>query len=349
VPRADETSKKHVEPFLTNLMNWLPSAPEKIEFWGGEPLVYLKTLVPLAEALRARYPDAQFGMITNGSLLTPKINQWLYDLGFSVSISHDGPGQHVRGPDPLEDPKQRAGIMGLYVLMRPEGRISFNSMVHRENLDREAIQRFFVNLTGDDDVPIGEGAVIDAYDAAAINQGLKSSKEQVYLRRATIDQLRHGKIMNFSLVHSRMGEWLDSLAHKRSAEILGMKCGMDRTDTITVDLMGNVVTCQNVSAVSDAPNGESHKIGHVDYYASISMKSSTHCMFLEGENWWRSCDNSFSDNVAFFAYAIELVTGYLPYRIEGGDLPEARRDIWGSDLGEILLAKRKVIPIKVTV
>ena len=35
----------------------------------------------------------------------------LDDMEFSVGISHDGPGQHVRGPDPLDDPEKRALIV----------------------------------------------------------------------------------------------------------------------------------------------------------------------------------------------------------------------------------------------
>ena len=102
VARNAETNPEDVTGFMASLDSWVRSPPEAIEFWGGEPLVYIKTLRPLAEALRLKFPEARFSVITNGSLLNPQINQWLNELGFTVSISHDGPGQHVRGPDPLE-------------------------------------------------------------------------------------------------------------------------------------------------------------------------------------------------------------------------------------------------------
>ena len=70
VPHADETSSKHVEKFIRNLDLWVKEPPTKIEFWGGEPLVYFKTLKPLAEELRRKYPNVEFLMITNGSLHT---------------------------------------------------------------------------------------------------------------------------------------------------------------------------------------------------------------------------------------------------------------------------------------
>ena len=110
VPHAAETNKDDVEPFLDGLAGWIKVPPERIEFWGGEPFVYWKTLKPLAEALRERFPDASFGIVTNGSLLDAEKNAWLDALGFGVGISHDGPGQSVRGPDPLDDPEKWAAI-----------------------------------------------------------------------------------------------------------------------------------------------------------------------------------------------------------------------------------------------
>ena len=58
VPHAEETTQADVPQFLHLLESSLERAPERIEFWGGEPLVYIKTLRPLAEALRQRYPAA---------------------------------------------------------------------------------------------------------------------------------------------------------------------------------------------------------------------------------------------------------------------------------------------------
>jgi len=98
VERAPETSKKDIDAFLEKLdvLNFSEQAGLKIEFWGGEPFVYWKTLKPLAEALRERFSDwkvePKFSVITNGSILTKEICQWLYYMGFSVAISHDGPG-----------------------------------------------------------------------------------------------------------------------------------------------------------------------------------------------------------------------------------------------------------------
>jgi uncharacterized protein len=346
VPRASETNPGDIAGFLNDLDAWVRTPPERVEFWGGEPVVYIKTLRPLAEALRAKYPDASFGVITNGSLLTPEINAWLDRLGFSVGISHDGPGQHVRGPDPLADPVQREAILDLYRRLAPQRRISFNAMMNRHNLSRAAVVRFFVELTGDRDVPIGEGTVVDAYDEGGLANSLGPDDRYEFRGRA-FREIRTGQAANFSVIKERVAAFVNSVRTRRPASSVGQKCGMDQPDAIAVDLRGNVLTCQNVSAEGVAPNGERHRIGHVSDLSAARLKTATHwshrsecpkcpvlqickgsCMFLEGRLWEASCNNAYSDALPIFAAGLEFLTGYVPLYIEG-DLPQDRKDVFG--------------------
>jgi uncharacterized protein len=93
---------------------------------------------------------------------------------------------------------------------------------------------------------------------------------------------------------------------------------MDRTNNLAVDLKGNVLTCQNVSAAATAPNGQPHLIGQLSDLPGVQMKTATHwsqrrqcascpvlqlckgsCMFLEGQLWEAGCDAAYSDNLVF--------------------------------------------------
>jgi uncharacterized protein len=359
VPRADETNPGEVESFVTGLDGWVKEEPDQIEFWGGEPFVYIKTLRPLAERLRVKYPNAAFQIITNGSLLTPEINEWLDNMGFQVGLSHDGPGQWVRGPDPLEDADKRAAILDLWQRLGPKSRMSFNAMLNRNNASRAEIQKFFVELTGDPFVPIGEGSFVDAYDEGGVTNSLKPDEFAAF-RNLAFAEIRTGQATNFSAVRDRMMSFINSIRVGRRSEILGQKCGMDQPDNIAVDLRGNVLTCQNVSAASVAPNGQEHKIGHVSDMANVKLNTSTHwskrdecpscpvlqickgsCMFLEGDLWETSCDNAFSDAIPVFAAAIEFLTGCVPTHIEGPQRAD-RKDIWNRAQP---VGKRRVIPI----
>jgi uncharacterized protein len=346
VPRSNDSSHSELESFIGGLDSWVLQAPERVEFWGGEPLVYIKTLKPLAEAMRLKYPETEFAIVTNGSLLTPEINGWLDRLGFVVGLSHDGPGQHVRGPDPLADLEKRAAILDLYHRLAPQGRMSFNAMLNRENVSRAEIARYFIELTNDRDVQIGEGGIVDAYDKGGLSTSLKSGEHIEYRRRAFME-ISSGQAKNFDVIRKKLVGFVNAIRTKRPLSAMGQRCSMDRDDNIAVDLRGNILTCQNVSAVATSPNGESHKIGHVSELGAARLKTAIHwkdradcpkcpvinlcagaCMFLDGELWEATCANAYSDNVPVLAAAIEFLTGFVPIYIDG-NLPIDRKDVFG--------------------
>lgn len=368
VPNIEHSNIKLVDSFLQNLDSWLKHPPERIEFWGGEPFVYWKVMKPLAEKLREKFILAKFLVITNGSLLTEEIIDWLDDMGFVVGISHDGPGQNVRGPDPFDNPKQKEILLKLAERFFPQGRLSFNSMVHRENMDRAKIQEWFEDLFGKEiKFNIGEGAFIDVYDEGGKSNTLQNHEEHLAFRRTTLDAIGQNKIERFDVYRHRIGEWLDSFGNYRPAKVLGQKCGMDREDTIAVDLMGNVLTCQNVTAVSKAPNEKPHRIGNVKQFDKIKLNTATHwkfredcsncpvlqmckgsCMFLKDDYFKISCDSAYSDHLPFFAAAFEIATGCLPYAIKALDdsykLPQEREDLWGPATLKVKLPELRSSP-----
>ena len=363
VPHADSSNPDDIEPFVAQLTDALIEPPERIEFWGGEPFVYWKTLKPLAERLRALYPQAHFNIITNGSLLDAEKNEWLDRLGFGVGISHDGPGYHARGADPLDDPEKRAAIMDLYGRLHPQGRISVNAMLHAGNRSRAHVQAWLQERFGQD-VRIGEGAFIDPYDEGGLASTFDTQGEHTAFRTMAFKELRLGLVASFGIAQQKIMDFVQSIRTARPASALGQKCGMDKADNIAVDLHGNVLTCQNVSAASTAPNGQPHQIGHLSNLQAVKMRTSTHwsqradcascpvlqlckgsCMFLEGNLWNAGCDAAYSDNVPFLAAAIEFMTGLIPYYIEG-DFRQERKDIFGQVHGVPDAPKKRVIPIK---
>jgi uncharacterized protein len=369
VPHADQTGPSSVVDFIASLKTLNIADDARIEFWGGEPLVYMKTLQPLVEQLRLRHPYADFSIITNGSLLNPMVGMWLVQNRFRVAISHDGPGQAVRGPDPFAGAKSMAkdAALLLYRQLRKLDRISFNAMMHRGNQSRAAVQAYFVELTGDESVPIGEGGFIDSYDHGGMSMALQSAEEHGAYRRRAYEELSGGRALNFANVTQKIVGLIDSIRYARPARSLGQKCGADADDSLTVTLRGEVLTCQNVSTSAIAPNGESHHIGDIDAISSIRLNTARHwstrsrcsscpvlqlckgsCMFLEGDLWDATCESAYSDNVALFAVAIKEMTGCELQRIEPmtGELPEHRQNVFAPQAGT-LRAGRQIIPIAV--
>jgi uncharacterized protein len=373
VERAPETSKKDIDAFM-EMMESLEFSEQlglKIEFWGGEPLVYWKTLKPLVDAIEKRFAHwrklPEFSMITNGSILTEEICDWLIVKGFSVGISHDGPGQPARGPDPFDDPKQKDIILGFYRRMRKDNRISFNAMLNAKNQSRKAVYDWFVDLTGDPDVPLGEGSFVDAYDADGVSSSLQTLDDHFKFRRQAFTDIyaSNGQI-GFGGQLEKVNNFIKQVLSQFSAEHLGQKCGMDNENVLAVDLRGNVMTCQNVSHLEPAKNGELHHGGNIQNMDAVELKTSTHwsnrvecpscpvlqvckgsCMYLEGDLWKVSCDNAYSDNVALFALGFAKITGYIPFLIKQEALPEYRQDIFGTVYQHQDKPRKKIIPIKV--
>ncbi|NDD11682.1 MAG: SPASM domain-containing protein, partial [Betaproteobacteria bacterium] len=295
--------------------------------------------------------------------LTLEINEWLEQMGFAIGLSHDGPGYQARGFDPLDDPEQRAAIMDLYARLHPQGRISINAMISSQNPSRAAVQLWLQERFGAD-VQIGEGAFIDPYDEGGLAATYKTACEHAAFRKQGFGELRAGLTDRFEITHQKIQDFIDSIRFARPASALGQKCGMDRSANLAVDLKGNVITCQNVSAAATAPNGQPHLIGQLSDLSAVRMKSATHwsqrqgcsscpvlqickgsCMFLEGPLWEAGCDAAYSDNLVFFTAAIEFLTGCMPIFIDG-DLPPDRKDIFGlARAAAVSPGPRKVIPI----
>jgi len=372
VPHSDETTPDDVAAFVANMPNWLPGTGEgvKFEYWGGEPFVYWKTFKPLAEAIIKQYPKAEHSVITNGSLLDLEKIMWLDRHSFGVGISHDGPGQHVRGPDPLADDGSRMAVIALYKILAPKHKVSFNVMMNSKNTSREAITDYFeefirTNL-GEDYLQylvIGEGMFVDAYDVGGLQNSLLDADDQIKYRHKTYNEIRDLKAKRFLGISQKVRKFLTSVESQRRLETVPQKCGMDKANNIAVDLHGNVLTCQNVSAVARNPAGIPHHIGHVSDLSKVRVDTATHwsdraecpncpmihlcqgaCMFLTGDLWEATCDNAYSDNVAIFANIFELITGYVPIYIDGPQRAD-RRDIFWWVNGRPEQTAKKIIPI----
>jgi uncharacterized protein len=223
-------------------------------------------------------------------------------------------------------------------------------MIHAHNPDRAEVASWMREKLQDPDINIGEGAIIEIYDEAAKQDSPKTNNERQMLRKISFSNIRYGADNNFNITRLRMNEWLETMQYGRMLDSLGMRCGMDREDTLTVDLMGNVITCQNTSIAAKAPNGESHKGGNIADLSAVKITTSVHfmnrrhcpgcpvvqtckggCMFLTGDLFDASCENTYTDHIPYFAAAVEALTGYVPIYVEdeANELPEERKDIFG--------------------
>jgi uncharacterized protein len=327
---ADATVSKlaDVEHFLTELDGWIAQAPEKIELWGGEPFLYWPKIKQLVPALAERFPRAVFSIITNGSLLDREKLDFITAHDIAITISHDGPGQHLRGPDPFDDPDKRRWIEAL--LAERPGRTGFNAVLTPGNHDLRALKAWFAEKVGPD-IVVGLEGVVNVYDAVtAIGTGRFEPAELNSLTWSIFEALVEDP--NAFGLGERINEFYASIQRQRPIQALGQKCGMDSPDAIAVDLRGNVMTCQNTGAKGV------HKIGHVAEFEAIALDTATHfafreecmacpvvqlckgsCMFLEGEFFKQSCANEFAFNMGIIMAAVWHLTGMVVVGVDAKD------------------------------
>jgi uncharacterized protein len=200
-----------------------------------------------------------------------------------------------------------------------------------------------------------------------MQNSLQTKQQHFEFRRtAFADIFSTGGQIGFRMQLDKIDGFIKNVLAHSNAEYLGQKCGMDDEHVLAIDLRGNVMTCQNVSSLETGKNGESHLGGNLDDYDNVAIKTSTHwsnreecpkcpvlhlckgaCMFLDKEFWDVSCANSYSDNVALFALAVEKITGYIPTLIKQDELPPERQDVFGTIYQHTEVEKKRIIPIKI--
>ena len=332
VADAAVTRTADAAEFLAGLDTWLQGAPGRVEFWGGEPLLYFAKLKVLVPALRERFPDAQFSMISNGSLLDEEILDFIERWDLHMAISHDGPGQPLRGPDPLDAP---GSGHWLRELVRRRGgaraRVVVNVVLTAANADIAETAQWLRERFADPELALETEGVVAAYDDHALAGSARwTAQDYQRLHESIADGFVSGAALRYASIRQKARDFVASLGSARPASAVGQKCNMDDPGHLAVDLQGNVMTCQTTGA-----RGR-HKLGHVGRMEDVRLDTATHwsgreccwhcpvvqlckggCMFLQDAQFAQSCESEYRYNVAILDGILRQVTGLQLQRITG--------------------------------
>lgn len=339
----EETFSK-VPIFLKKMESWFDGGEDKkgsgvfLEFWGGETLLYWEAVREMAKALRTRYPKIHLALFTNGSILTKEMADTALELSLHFYISHDGPTfSQDRARDPFDIPSQALNLKYLFHRLNPQGLVSFNATISPKNFSLPKIRKYIA-----DKLEVEPGLVklthdlATPYDSAGLlyiaNEGNRTNLVNKIFKEL-LGQYPFD--LNVGGVDRVVHDFFESLSQKRSQDAVGQKCSMDLPTSLAVDIDGNVLTCQNVTAKGG------HKIGHVDELHNAKLNTAYHwsarsectqcpvvqickgsCMFLTKDLWSASCDQHFTWSLAYLALALYLQTNYFLIKIEG---PSIRR------------------------
>lgn len=310
--------------------SWVPDRPEKVELWGGEPLLYWKKIQALVPKIRAAFGDVRISLVTNGTLLTREKVDWLFNTGFSIAISHDGPAQFLRGEDPLKDPELLA--VWRYTFEKFGERACINSVITEHNCDLLQLWMWFEERLGTVKLNV-EDVVTDYGGGKLSDAGIKKIYESIKTYASS------GLVLVFPRLRFSFQQFLETLAISKPLDGANQVCQMDRKDYLAVDLHGNVLTCQNTGAIE-------HRIGTIDNLQSVKLDTATSytnrphcheclvvhlcygsCMFLNGDEFKASCRASYWYNRALIEGCIYLLTGCKIKAISGWSPAFAKRVI----------------------
>ena len=225
----------------------------KIELWGGEPLVYIKLLKTLIPELRSRYPNAVISMISNGTLLTKSITDFLLEYRVRLTLSHDGQAYFLRGPDPLNDETILKNWLSAFERYR-ENNLGFgiNTVISQYNADLFDIQDFFAK-TLSPEVPFGFEGVVVAHAPNTVQFTHFPSRERELLRasiKRAVFLEPESKVAE--ALNGRLIKTLSSLAYGYDMTKSVGRCDVLNAHTIGVDLKGRLLSCHNVSGGNES-------------------------------------------------------------------------------------------------
>jgi uncharacterized protein len=280
IGNPDEREKiTTTEYFIEQLgkLDW--SRVQKVDLWGGETLLYWKTIVEIINVFDRENVEWYFP--TNGTPLQMKHVEFFRSLKgkVSIGISHDGPGHaRLRGEEFLHKK-----IDVLKALQEsPNVQFSFNPVLSHTNCDLFDINNFFYRFCRDNGLDtkkigiswtLGHNHDYENTQNSALHvihgDQLEVFKYQLkhYLRMCS-EQKFQGKdhsLMNNSLYDGGIGvlPYVKTLRQQVLPTIM-TSCGVDDEGVLSVDMKGNVRTCPHTD--------ESFIGGHLEQLDQVKLK-----------------------------------------------------------------------------
>lgn len=321
IGNPDEREKiTTTEQFIEQLGKLDLSRLQKIDLWGGETLLYWKTMVDIMKEFDRE--GLTWFIPTNGTPLQMKHIEFFKTLKGTVTIgiSHDGPGhERLRGEEFLHKKVE--------VLKAAQNvdniKFSFNPVLSRTNYNLFDINNFFYKFASENGLDMNKLAISwnlghnydyenESGSANHVISGdaLKDFKDIIERYLDACHAQMNGvnnKIINSNLWQGGMGvlPYVQTL-RKQILPTNVTSCGVDDEGVLSVDMKGNVRTCPHTD--------ESFIGGHIEEIEKVKLKRvdleryDNHCKSCEVFRLCKSnCPIEVPDEVFYSNCAIEKV------------------------------------------
>lgn len=268
----------------------------KIEFWGGEPLLYLEEIVYFIRKLKHDH----YVIITNGMNLTLRLVKFFIKHNVNVILSHDAQSQDVRGKNPFEKKESLEAIKYLY--RNNKEKFSINSVITNNNINTMDRLEYFGNYLEEDnflEIPhSGEGPVY--------NSSLDLlSKDN--LSNKIFEDILGFYGMKYGFYNQAIYSFLKSL-NKTKIENITTKCGINNSDKYKIlSLDGKELSCHNydfkfnINTLQDSNKCKTCLVAHL-------CKSSCPAIDKKSELFHKNCEIMFETYSALLRASIFILT-----------------------------------------
>lgn len=205
----------------------------KIEFWGGEPLLYIKEILYIVRHLKHN----DYLIITNGMLLNLKLVKFLMKHNFTIILSHDAQSQNVRGKNPLDIPNVLEAIKYLY--KNHKHKFGINSVITNGNINTMERLKYFANYLEEENIfeipHSGEGPVYNT------NLNILSKDN-------LSNKIYHDIIENNGMKYGFYSNAIVNFLYNLNKPISNTKtkCGIENKDKYKIfDINNKELTCHN--------------------------------------------------------------------------------------------------------
>ena len=320
-----EASPKLVPRFL-EMLDAANLKLKFISFWGGEPLVYWKTIKLLLPELRKRYPhpDTRLSIQSNGSLFTEEMADEMLKVHCNLSVSYDGKTS-ARDRSILDDPKIVKALK------------YFGIPRDYRNLNIMPTQSEYTNLTSDISKTVAEilhpnvdvarmSIVRSNSDQFSGSIAISPQKREMFERDFYYHLQNETNPLMMQVFESKI-QRIFAGASAYSNEFVF--CPISIGKGVTLDLAGNVLTCMNVPKSILGHIEDLSSCKRSDIYHPLTKQACRQCPYLcmcyggcplvkrdDTVQFHDTCDNLKCIARPRFKVVMERVFGVYPLQIE---------------------------------
>ena len=265
------TVSEKVYSYIRELIENRPSISDKIRliFWGGEPLLYFNLIKDVVNNLE---DSLEYGIISNGALLTGEIVDFLNEHNIFFTVSNDGPNtKKTRRINVLENETFRK----LFTKIKER---AVSSVISAYNQDFQELNRYIEKMVGKTNVNYDLLAPSEALSVDAYNFDYEKLTDSLIImaNKAAEDLLLSEKTNESNFFVDYINRI--KVADKNPKAFINRACE-EMHSSVSIDIAGNILLCHNSSDVMGNVEYSPYdlELNHSKYLKETNIESVKQC------------------------------------------------------------------------